>query len=78
MQISRIEASSVAGALERGATIRLLLLAGLQTGLRGTGQEQLWPVRQLANVCRLANTQNRYIQIDEELVACRFATKGEQ
>ncbi|EPE07864.1 hypothetical protein F503_00586 [Ophiostoma piceae UAMH 11346] len=41
--------------------------------------EALWPLRQLANLCRLAETRYGYIQTDEELVACCFsATYGDQ
>ncbi len=35
-------------------------------------REFSWPVRQLANLCRIAKTRYRYIQTNEELVACCF------
>ncbi|KAI1171102.1 hypothetical protein F4777DRAFT_72900 [Nemania sp. FL0916] len=42
-------------------------------------QENLWPLRQLANMCKLAETRYGYIITDEDLVACCFycrATHG--
>lgn len=37
-------------------------------------QENLWPLRQLANLCRKAETRYGYILTDEDLVACCFST----
>jgi hypothetical protein len=34
--------------------------------------EASWPLRQLANLCRVAETRYGYIQTDEELVVCCF------
>jgi len=39
-------------------------------------QKLLWPLRQLANLCRNAQTRYGYIQTDEELVACCFCEDG--
>ncbi|KAG6006877.1 hypothetical protein E4U21_006596 [Claviceps maximensis] len=33
----------------------------------------VWPLQQLANICRRAETRYGYIQTDEELVVCRFS-----
>lgn len=42
------------------------------SGKDGPNGEEIWPLRQLANVCRFAKTRYGYIQTDEELVVCRF------
>lgn len=36
------------------------------------GREGSWPLRQLANLCDMANTRYGYIVTDEDLVACCF------
>ncbi|KAF2969475.1 hypothetical protein GQX73_g4135 [Xylaria multiplex] len=40
-------------------------------------KENLWPLRQLANICDVANTRYGYIQTDEDLVACYFNKETE-
>ncbi|KAJ9130229.1 hypothetical protein NKR23_g12297 [Pleurostoma richardsiae] len=37
-----------------------------------TAKENLWPLRQLANLCDLAKTRYGYIVTDQDLVACCF------
>lgn len=44
----------------------------------GASEELLWPLRQLANICRIAQTRYGYIQTDEELVVCCFSKKAER
>ncbi len=39
--------------------------------------ELLWPVRQLANICRAAETRYGYIQTNEELVVCCFSERDQ-
>jgi hypothetical protein len=46
--------------------------------LHNSSMEQLWPLRQLANICDTAQTRYGYIQTDEELVVCRFSKNPER
>jgi hypothetical protein len=46
--------------------------------LPNPGVEISWPIRQLANLCRTAETRYGYIQTDEEIVVCCFSRSGEQ
>lgn len=36
-------------------------------------KSNLWPVRQLANICRESRTRYGYIQTEEEMVVCCFS-----
>ncbi|KAG6013052.1 hypothetical protein E4U54_007140 [Claviceps lovelessii] len=38
----------------------------------------VWPLRQLANICRAAKTRYGYIQTEEDLVVCCFSQSNEQ
>lgn len=54
----------------------------LQDQLRIGGNTQvkarlMWPVRQLANICKKANTRYGYIQTDKELVVFEFDRRGD-
>lgn len=40
-------------------------------------KEQLWPVRQLANICKEAKTRYGYIQTDQDLVVCCFSNTSD-
>jgi len=50
----------------------------LANQLDNASMELLWPLRQLANICRIAQTRYGYIQTDEELVTCCFSKAAEK
>lgn len=45
----------------------------LVSQLNDPAKELLWPLRQLANICKAAQTRYGYIQTDEEMVVCCFS-----
>ncbi len=44
--------------------------------VQGSHKEIIWPLQQLANLCRMAGTRYGYIMTDQDLVACRFHQLG--
>jgi hypothetical protein len=50
----------------------------LQSQIPNVKTELRWPIRQLENICKTADTRYGYIQTDEELVVCCFSRNGEQ
>lgn len=46
--------------------------------LHNTSGSALWPLRQLANLCRATQTRYGYIQTDKEMVVCCFRKDGSE
>ncbi|KAG5940772.1 hypothetical protein E4U53_007543 [Claviceps sorghi] len=65
--------SLVAGLCKPCAMFDVTELANVKRG----PARLVWPLRQLANLCKLANTRYGYIQTEQELVACCFSPQND-